>query len=35
MKRDIAVTILLSCMCVRVCMHACVRAYARPDLSES
>ena len=24
-KRDIAVTILLGCMCVRVCMHACVR----------
>ena len=23
-KRDIAVTILLRCMCVRVCMHACL-----------
>ena len=23
-KRDIAVTILLRCMCMRVCMHACV-----------
>ena len=24
-KRDIAVTILLRCMCVRVCVHACLR----------
>ena len=24
-KRNIDVTILLRCMCVRVCMHACVR----------
>ena len=23
-RRDIAVTILLRCMCVRVCMHACL-----------
>ena len=23
-KQDIAVTILLRCMCVRVCMHACL-----------
>ena len=28
-KRDIAVTILLMCMCVRVCMHACVRMSVR------
>ena len=24
LKRDIAVTILIRCMCVRVCMHSCV-----------
>ena len=23
-KRDIAVTVLLRCMCMRVCMHACL-----------
>ena len=28
-KRDIAATILLRCMCVRVCMHACLRMSIR------
>ena len=28
-KRDIAVTILLRRMCVRVCMHACLRTSVR------
>ena len=34
-KRDIAVTVLPRCMCVRVCMHTCLPAYVRPDLSGS
>ena len=33
-KRDIAVTILLRCMCVHVCMHAFL-AYVHPDFSGS
>ena len=37
-KQDIAVTILLRCMCVRACIcvrvYACVRASVRPDLSR-
>ena len=34
-KRDIAVTILLRCMCVRVCMHACVRMSVRRCLGHN
>ena len=34
-KRDIAVTILLRCMCVRVCMHACVRMSVRICLGHN
>ena len=34
-KRDIAVTILLRCMCVRVCMHACLRMSTRISLGHN
>ena len=34
-KRDIAVTILLRCICVRVCMHACVRMSVRICLGHN
>ena len=34
-KRDIAVTILLRCMCVRVCMHACLRMSIRICLGHN
>ena len=34
-KRDIAVTILLRCMCMRVCMYACLRMSIRICLGHN